>query len=303
MSLEDFGARSWASLRELEKDDQGEVVCPVSGIPIGYSRGEIEIPTAHLADDQLRDALLEADVEHVRGLGYESPKYDVIVPETVGGPSANGFSSRMVGVRVNLGDGGTVWTPVRQDDLDVAERVLEAAHEPPASTDGSGAVAEGDGSPDAPDAHSDDESAPTRPAVVEDLGLPTEYPDGHPRYTYVGHCQADDVDVYAGRHGEGGSDHFMETEIGEAGWLGNPFPADEYTREDAVDMFMRSFLVELEGRPELREAVYELRGQVLGCWCHRLEETGDPDAPVCHADVIAWIADRVITRSDGGDQA
>lgn len=301
MSLEEFGAKSHASLREIVKDEEGDVVCPVSQIPIGYSRGEIEIPVARLVDEELQETLDAAGVEYLRGHGYTSPKYDLLLPEEVTGPEATGWSDRMVGVRVDLA-AKTIWTPVRADDLEPADRALELVHVSGAAADGSGGTTTAEGPGQSPGGHSGDVSAPTRPAVVEQLDLPTTYPDGHPRNTYVGHAQRDEVDVYAGRHGEGGSKNFITSEeIGEAGWLGNPYPADAFGREEAVEMFLEAFLVELEQRPELRRALYEqVRGRVLGCWCHGLEETG-PDAPLCHADVIAWIADRVIRPVQGGE--
>lgn len=306
MSLDDFGVQSWPALRSISRDDAGEVCCPVAGHPIAHTRGEIELPVVHVADDELRDALEAAGVETLRGQGYESPHHDLLVPETVGGPSASGYSSRMVGVRVELSGGGHVWTPVHRDDLEAADDALDMAHAPHAAADGSGAVDAGNQSADSPDAESEPAgavSADERPDVVAELGLPTEYDDGRPRYTYVGHCQRDDVDVYAGRSGSDGERDFITTEeIGTGGWLGNPYPADVFGREECVDMFMRAFLTELERNHELRTALAEqVRGKVLGCWCHSLEETGE-DHPVCHADVIARIADS-LRPAQGGDSA
>ncbi|NHN59832.1 MULTISPECIES: DUF4326 domain-containing protein [Halorussus] len=322
MSLEDWGARTWASLREIQRDDAGEVVCPVSEIPITYSRGEISVPVVRLADDDLREALEDADVEYVRSRGYESPDEDLLFPEQVGGPDAHGYSSRMVGVRAQLTE-GTAWIPVRSDDLEAADRAHEVAHDPTASADGGSTTRDGTGPARTPEATSEPTEVETgneatiserlgeaeppvgvfeRPDVVDELGLPTEYEDGHPRFTYVGHCQEDDVDVYAGRHGDEGSQNLVTVdEPGEAGWLGNPYPADDFGREQSVAMFTSSLFLALEQRPEFVDAVYQLRGNVLGCWCHRLEDTGE-DHPVCHADVIARVADRVLKRRPEGDQ-
>ena len=325
MSLEDFGVTSWASLREITRNDRGEVVCPLTETPIDYSRGQIHVPVARLTDDALREALEDAGVEYVRSRGYESPSEDLLFPEEVGGPSANGYSSRMVGVRVKL-TSGTAWVPIHRDDLEAAERALEAAHDPTASPDGGGLATTVNGPSGVPDADSDRERAETsavsalaeqlgedpetgifeRPEQVTDLDLPTEYDDGHPRFTYVGHCQDDDVDVYAGRHGDEGSRNLVTVDDpGEAGWLGNPYPAGDFGREQSVAMFTNSLFLALDQRPQLVDAVYHLRGNVLGCWCHRLEDTGD-DHPICHADVIARVADRVIKRrpatDDGGDR-
>jgi hypothetical protein len=326
MSLEDFGVQSWASLREISRNDRGEVVCPITETPIDYSRGEIEVPVIRLADADLRDALEDAGVEYVRSTGYESPNEDLLFPETVGGPDAHGYSSRMVGVRAQLTD-GTAWIPVRSDDFETADRALEAAHDPTASADGGNAATTTAGPSGIPDEYSTpscqrvwdpvtlaeilgedpDAARFVRPAVVDEMDLPTEYPDGHPRFTYVGHCQEDDVDMYAGRHGDEGSQNLVTVdEPGEAGWLGNPYPTGDFGREQSVAMFTNSLFLVLEQRPAFVDAVYRLRGTVIGCWCHRLEQTGD-DHPTCHADVIARVADRVIKRrpadgQNGGDQ-
>lgn len=326
MSLDDFGVQSWASLREITRNDRGEVVCPISETPIDYSRGEIEIPVVRLADADLQEALEDADVEYVRSQGYESPTEDLLFPKTVGGPDAHGYSSRMVGVRADLTE-GSAWIPVRQDDLDAADRAHELAHDSSTSPDGGSTTASGSSTAESLDATDSAESqqsgvettlhVPTladqldedpevakfdRPDVVTDLDLPTTYDDGHPRFTYVGHCQEDDVDVYAGRHGDDGEyDLVTVDDPGEAGWLGNPYPASDFGREESVAMFTRSFFLALEQRPALVDAVYRLRGSVLGCWCHRLDDTGE-DHPTCHADVIARVADRVLKRRPSGDE-
>jgi hypothetical protein len=54
---------------------------------------------------------------------------------------------------------------------------------------------------------------------------------------------------------------------------------------------------------EFREAVRDLAGKTLGCWCQRLEN----DQPPCHAEVIAEHADRLAEEqpamADGGRPA
>lgn len=118
--------------------------------------------------------------------------------------------------------------------------------------------------------------------------------------TRVGHVVHDDVDVYAGRHGPDGERDFIslvqgEIDPGDAGWLGNPYPAEVFGREESVAMFVHALFVALERDPTLRAALVErCRGQVLGCWCQRLDE----DAPVCHAEVIARVVDDVLVRRD-----
>ena len=63
--------------------------------------------------------------------------------------------------------------------------------------------------------------------------------------------------------------------------FGNPFRLEkdggEYTREESVERYREWFIDEIESNPEFREAVEDLRGETLGCWCK-------PKA--CHGDVI-----------------
>ena len=91
------------------------------------------------------------------------------------------------------------------------------------------------------------------------------------RQTTVVHCKKQPYDVYIGRPGK---------------W-GNPFShlprsAAEVkvdSREEAIACYEEW----LRQNPEvLAEARRELRGKVLGCWCH-------PQA--CHGDVLARLVD------------
>ena len=63
--------------------------------------------------------------------------------------------------------------------------------------------------------------------------------------------------------------------------FGNPFRLEEdggdYTREESVKAYRDWFIEKIESDDEFREAVEELRGETLGCWCK-------PKA--CHGDVI-----------------
>lgn len=123
--------------------------------------------------------------------------------------------------------------------------------------------------------------------------------DGSDR-TRVGHCKRDSTDVYAGR-GPGGRSMF-DTSLGTRGWLGNPFPADEFGREECIERFRESFEARIEDDDRFRAAVRELAGTTLGCWCHSLDE----DTPACHAEVIAEHADRLAaqpsTETNEGDE-
>lgn len=78
------------------------------------------------------------------------------------------------------------------------------------------------------------------------------------------HCKRAPYDVYIGRPTK---------------W-GNPFKIGrDGTREQVIEKY-RAWLLQ---QPELMAALPELRGKVLGCWCH-------PQA--CHGDVLAELANR-----------
>lgn len=106
--------------------------------------------------------------------------------------------------------------------------------------------------------------------------------------TQVGHCKQDDTDVYIGR-GDHGNAHFLNTDIGDRGWLGNPFTVDDHGREDCVERFRTKFEAAIATDAELCDAVAALRGKTLGCWCQRLTD----DGPRCHGEVIAEWADHL----------
>ena len=106
--------------------------------------------------------------------------------------------------------------------------------------------------------------------------------------TRIGHCKRDETDVYVDR-GTGGRS-MSNTEIGSRGWLGNPHPLDDgYTKSESIDLFRDEFEARLRDDDEFREAVRNLSGTTLGCWCQSL----DDDDPACHAEVIAEHADRL----------
>ncbi|WP_226043353.1 DUF4326 domain-containing protein [Natrinema sp. DC36] len=111
--------------------------------------------------------------------------------------------------------------------------------------------------------------------------------------TTVGHNRKDPHDVYIGR-GDRGDAHLNNTPIGERGWLGNPYPKDDHGRAECVELFREDFEQRLETDAEFRDAVADLAGQTLGCWCQRLED----DGPACHGEVIAEHADRLAGESD-----
>ncbi|QCW05273.1 hypothetical protein [Natrinema pallidum] len=81
--------------------------------------------------------------------------------------------------------------------------------------------------------------------------------------TLVGHCRDDETDIYVGR-GDRGDAHLNNTEIGKRGWLGNPYPKDDYGRAECIELFRADF-----------------------------EDRLEADGPACHGEVIAEHADRL----------
>jgi len=77
--------------------------------------------------------------------------------------------------------------------------------------------------------------------------------------------------------------------------FGNPFRIEqdggEYTREESIRLYEGWFLGQVKTSTEFREAVEELRGETLGCWCVE-EPTTDPERPYdCHGELIlAYLA-------------
>jgi len=106
--------------------------------------------------------------------------------------------------------------------------------------------------------------------------------------TRVGHVKRDAIDRYIGR-ADGGDADLLNTPIGDRGWLGNPFTTEQWSRGIAVTNFQRVFVWRLRADPEFRDAVEDVAGTTLGCWCQSLDE----DGPSCHGEVIADYADRL----------
>lgn len=106
--------------------------------------------------------------------------------------------------------------------------------------------------------------------------------------TRVGHCKKDPIEVYIGRADDGDA-HMGTADIHERGWLGNPFPESKYGRTECIRRFRADFEVRLQLDEEFREAIANLQGRILGCYCQRLTD----DGPACHGEVIAEWADKL----------
>lgn len=87
-------------------------------------------------------------------------------------------------------------------------------------------------------------------------------------------------------------------DIGENGWLGNPFIMDEDKPEDeerrrVVSSFAKLFMARIHelNDTEFAEAVLKLDG-ILGCWCQYTHETGG-EADLCHGEVIVSYINKI----------
>ncbi len=81
--------------------------------------------------------------------------------------------------------------------------------------------------------------------------------------TRVVHCKKEPYDVYIGRPSK---------------W-GNPFTIGrDGTREEVIAKYLKHVLY----HPELVDALPELKGKVLGCWCKPLS---------CHGDVLVKLCE------------
>lgn len=90
-------------------------------------------------------------------------------------------------------------------------------------------------------------------------------------------------DLYGGRQRRGSStDHLGEVNPTKKGWLGNPHLVSEHGRETAIDLFERSFMLELRGSWAFANALIGLPGQVVACHCRHTHES----EPACHLDVV-----------------
>jgi len=107
--------------------------------------------------------------------------------------------------------------------------------------------------------------------------------------TIVVNLNDKDYDEYIGRDSKNHVN--MNTpgiKPGTKGWLGNPHPIGDckicnktHIRDECIEAFNNDFYKRIENDQEFREAVLELKGKRLGCFCK-------PKA--CHGDVIKqWL--------------
>ncbi|KKL49246.1 hypothetical protein LCGC14_2317450 [marine sediment metagenome] len=60
--------------------------------------------------------------------------------------------------------------------------------------------------------------------------------------------------------------------------FGNPYRiGSRFTRKQSIEKYRRYFYLRIRDSEEFRQAVQELEGHILGCWCAPL---------ACHGDII-----------------
>lgn len=108
------------------------------------------------------------------------------------------------------------------------------------------------------------------------------------RYRNVGHYHDDDGDQYIGR-GDGGDGHLLNTGPENSGGFGNPFLLEDYSRAESIALYAFHLCDQMVTRPPLIDAVADLDGQTLTCWCRSQTD----DNPACHGDILAAWAEHL----------
>lgn len=92
--------------------------------------------------------------------------------------------------------------------------------------------------------------------------------------------------VYVGRNYDG--DGMNEVEIGEHGWLGNPFvEEDGRSKKECARLFEQYLDRRLKEDPQLAGALSALAGERFECFCQHVHN----DDTWCHGIVLAAYAD------------
>lgn len=92
--------------------------------------------------------------------------------------------------------------------------------------------------------------------------------------TKVVNLRHEAYDVYIGRAGKG-----------HDGYFGNPIRLNAgETRGSTIERYREYFYGRLNGDPEFKRRIHELKGKTLGCFCK-------PDS--CHGDIIKEYLDSI----------
>lgn len=83
--------------------------------------------------------------------------------------------------------------------------------------------------------------------------------------------------------------HKYDVYVGRPTEYGNPFSVDKYGRERCIEMY-EDWITGYLRKPLRDKMKRELYSKVLACWCAQepIEHTQDP--VICHAQIIARIA-------------
>jgi hypothetical protein len=73
--------------------------------------------------------------------------------------------------------------------------------------------------------------------------------------------------------------------------FGNPFPAADFGRSQAIERYYQYIRQRLAVDPALVESFIALRGRPLSCWCRRDGEPRHPEN-LCHGDVLVDLLER-----------
>ena len=90
-------------------------------------------------------------------------------------------------------------------------------------------------------------------------------------------------DLYVGR-GRGRT-NLQTANIGEWGWLGNPFEAKLFGLDQCIEMYAKAFISKIQLDPEFAAAVAALDVDNVYCWC--------PLDKNCHGDfIVTYLEER-----------
>lgn len=96
--------------------------------------------------------------------------------------------------------------------------------------------------------------------------------------TRVVHCKKEPYDVYIGRPSKWGNPFPIRLRMAPDGFSDSPNYGLGDSREESIQKYKEW----IQSKPELLAALPELKGKVLGCWCH---------PHPCHGDILAELAD------------
>jgi hypothetical protein len=90
-------------------------------------------------------------------------------------------------------------------------------------------------------------------------------------------------DLYVGRGRNRVNLH--SAEIGEWGWLGNPFDSVIFGLDRCIEMYAKAFISKMQADPEFAARIQSLDVDRVFCWC-RLDKN-------CHGDfIVAYLEER-----------